>query len=61
MGLYTVHETQEIVREALVEANSADEARMYFDRMPTHSGRVDVHKKTVERHVIVKEYEEADK
>jgi hypothetical protein len=34
---------------------------MYFDGMPGKSGKVDVHKKTDERHVSIKEYEEVEK
>lgn len=63
MGLYTVHETREIVREALVDASDADEAMLFFTRLRTNlgAGKVDIHTNTDERHVIVKEYEEADK
>lgn len=61
MPLYTVHERREIVREALVDASDADEAMLFFTRLRTNSGKVDVHTNTDERHVIVKEYKEADK
>jgi hypothetical protein len=62
MGLYTVRETREIVREALVDASSADDAVLYFKKTKMTPGaqRVDVHKHTDECHIIVKEYEEAD-
>ncbi|MFT8362948.1 MAG: hypothetical protein ABF608_07165 [Sporolactobacillus sp.] len=64
MGLYTVRETREITRTALVDAESADQAILYFNRSghaPNMSGRVDIQSNADERHVIVKEYEEADK
>lgn len=61
MSLYTVQETREIVRRAIVDADNADEAMLLFQRMRISSGKVDIQKHTDECHVIVKEYEEVEK
>lgn len=62
MGLYTIRDTQEIVRTALVDADNANEAKMmYLNFRHPGNGRVDVLSNTDERHIIVKEYEEEKK
>lgn len=62
MGLYTVRETREIIRTALVDADNANDANMLFqNKFINHSGKVDIHSTTDERHIVVKEYEEGDK
>lgn len=61
MGLYTVREIREIVREALVDAGDADEAKLFFNQIKMRSGVVDIHTNTDERHVIVREYKEVDR
>lgn len=60
MSLYTVRETREIVREALIDASDADEAKMFFNQIKVRSGVVDIHTNTDERHLIIREYKEVE-